>query len=170
MSNLTWTQFTKKIFIKSTPEKLYWCWATKKGITSWFLKDAIYLRESQSLNDDDFLKEGDTYTWFWHNWDGQEEGTILEANEKNKFRFSFAGSCEVTVTIEQREDAILLSLTQSNIPLDEKSKLQIFYGCSNGWTFWLANLKAYLEHDILLNEKNIDLRGFDLAGYEFVNM
>jgi len=63
---------------------------------------------------------------------------------------------------------VLVSLSQSEIPQDEKSKLEIFYGCSNGWTFWLANLKAYLEHGILLNETKIDLRGFDLAGYEFV--
>jgi len=48
--------------------------------------------------------------------------------------------------------------------------LEIHYGCSNGWTFWLANLKAYLEHGILLNETEIDLRGEELAGYEFVNM
>lgn len=170
MSDLKWSQFTKKIHIKTTPEKLYWCWATKKGIISWFLKDAEYLRQGQLLNDDDYLKEGDRYTWFWHNWDGQEEGTILEANGKDRLQFTFAGNCEVEVTMEPKEDAILVSLKQSNIPLDEKSKLQIFYGCSNGWTFWLANLKAYLEHGILLNETEIDLRGYDMAGYEFVNM
>ena len=106
----------------------------------------------------------------WHNWDGQENGTILETNGRDLIRFSFAESCEVTITLEQREKAVLLSLTQSKIPEDEKSKLQIFYGCSNGWTFWLANLKSYLEHGILLNETEIDLRGFELSGYEFVNM
>lgn len=103
MSDLTWTQFTKKIHIKTNPEKLYWCWATKKGITSWFLKDAEYLRNGQLLKDDHYLKESDTYTWFWHNWDGQEKGTILEASGKDYLRFSFAGNCEVEVTMEQRE-------------------------------------------------------------------
>ena len=28
----------------------------------------------------------------------------------------------------------------------------------NGWTFRLTNLKAYLEHGVLLNETEIDLR------------
>lgn len=170
MANLSWESFTKRIHIHTTVENLYWCWATKEGIISWFLKDATYLRNNTLLDKEDYLKSGDLYTWFWHNWDGQEEGKILEANGKDLFSFSFAGNCEVTVTMEQRENAILLSLKQSKIPQDDKSKLQIFYGCSNGWTFWLANLKAYLEHGILLNETEIDLRSFKLAGYEFVNM
>ena len=151
-------------------EKLYWCWTTKEGICSWFLKNAEYLRNGMSLQENETIKEGDNYTWFWHNWDGREEGSILETNGKDLIRFSFAGSCEVEVKLEQRETAILLSLKQSKIPQDEKSKLEIIYGCSNGWTFWLANLKAYLEHGILLNETEIDLRAFELAGYEFVNM
>ncbi len=170
MGTLTWTQFTKKIHIHTDLEKLYWCWATTEGITAWFLKDAAYKRNGKFLKNDEYLKAGDTYTWHWHNWDGKEDGKILEANGKDYLKFSFAGSCEVEVTMEQSDTAILLSLKQSKIPIDEKSKLQIFYGCSNGWTFWMANLKAYLEHGILLNETDIDLRGFDLAGYEFVNM
>ena len=151
MDKLTWDSFTKKIHIDTTIEKLYWFWATREGITSWFLKDAVFLRDGTPLNDSDFFKAEDTYTWFWHNWDGQEEGKILETNGKDHMKFSFAGDCEVTVTIEQKEQVVLLSLTQSKIPLDEKSRLQIFYGCSNGWTFWLTNLKAYLEHGVLLN-------------------
>lgn len=170
MKKLTWEQFTKRIHIKTSLEKLYWCWATQEGITSWFLKDARYLRNGQPINKDEFVQPGDTYTWFWHNWDGQEEGKILEAKANNYLRFSFAGTCEVTVTLEQKDSAVLLSLTQSKIPQDDKSKLEIFYGCSNGWTFWLANLKSYLEYGILLNETEIDLRPFGLAGYEFVNM
>lgn len=170
MKKLTWNSFTKKIHIKVSKEKLYWCWATKEGICSWFLRDAIYLRDDKQIKSDDFLKENDQYTWMWHNWDGKETGKIIETNGKDLLRFSFAGEGIVTVTFEQKNAAVLVSLTQSNIPLDEKSKLEIFYGCSNGWTFWLTNLKAYLEHGILLNETEIDLKGFDLAGYEFVNM
>ena len=170
MKNLTWDSFTKRIHIKSPIEKLYWCWATEEGISTWFLKSAEYLRNNKKIPSEEFIKKGDAYTWMWHNWDGQENGTILETNGRDLIRFSFAESCEVTITLEQREQAVLLSLKQSKIPEDEKSKLQIFYGCSNGWTFWLANLKSYLEHGILLNETEIDLRGFELSGYEFVNM
>ena len=170
MKKLAWDEFTKCIHIHTTVEKLYWCWATKEGLTSWFLKDAEFSRQEKPLNKSEFIQPKDAYTWFWHNWDGKEEGEILETNGVDFFKFSFAGNCEVTVTIEQKEQAVLLSLTQSKIPLDEKSKLEIFYGCSNGWTFWLTNLKSYLEHGILLNETEINLKPFHIAGYEFVNM
>jgi len=170
MQKLAWNSFTKKIYIKSTKEKLFWSWATEEGICSWFLRSAEYKRNGNNIEPQEFVKAGDAYTWMWHNWDEQEEGTILEVQKNEFIRFSFAGNCEVLVTLEQQDDAVLVSLAQTKIPEDEKSKLQIFYGCSNGWTFWLVNLKAYLEHGILLNETEIDLQGFDLAGYEFVNM
>lgn len=170
MNKLTWESFTKRIHIHATTEKLYWCWATSEGLTSWFLKDAVFLRDNKPINKSDFIKPNDSYFWYWHNWDGKEEWKIIETNGKDFIEFLFAGSCEVTINLEQKKEAILLSLTQSKIPQDEKSKLEIFYGCSNGWTFWLANLKAYLEHGILLNETGIDLKPFGLAGYEFVNM
>jgi len=170
MEKLSWNSFTKKIHIKADIEKLYWCWATEKGICSWFLRNAEYKRNGNKIEPQEFVKADDVYTWMWHNWDGKEDGKILKVKENESIKFSFAGSCEVLVTLEQKESSVLVSLTQSKIPLDEKSKLQIFYGCSNGWTFWLTNLKAYLEHDILLNETEIDLQGFDHSGYEFVNM
>jgi hypothetical protein len=48
--------------------------------------------------------------------------------------------------------------------------MNIHVGCSNGWTFWLANLKAFLEHGILLNETTMDLREIPLANFQFVNI
>jgi len=170
MKQLTWDSFTKKIYIKTDQEKLFDLWATQTGICSWFLSNAEYKRNKSTIASDERIKAGDLYTWRWHNWDGKETGRILEIVPNSLIRFSFAEHCEVKVQLEQVNDAVLLSLTQSNIPLDDKSKLEIFYGCGNGWTFWLANLKAYLEHGILLNETEVDLRGNELAGYEFVNI
>ncbi len=170
MKKLNWDSFTKKIHIHTPIDRLYDSWSTEQGICSWFLSGAEFIRNGERIANDQLIKVNDEYTWFWHNWDGKECGKILDTKHNEYVKFSFAGACEVLVTLEQKEDAVLLSLTQSKIPQDEKSKLEIFYGCSNGWTFWLANLKAFMEHGILLNETKIDLKGFDLAGYEFVNM
>ncbi len=171
MEQLTFDSFTKKIYIKAPLEKIYWCWATTEGIMAWFLKWAEYLgADAKVRNRPDFIQEGDTYTWEWHNWDGQEKGTVLKANGKDFLKISFAGDCRVAITLQDKGPSILVTLKQYNIPTDEKSKMQIHFGCSNGWTFWLANLKAYLEHGILLNETEHDLRQFPNAGLEFVNM
>lgn len=169
MSKLTFDQFTKKIFIKAPKEKLYWCWGTPEGIASWFLSEAVYTSNGKQREVNEKIQAGDDYIWRWHNWDGQETGRVLQANGTDFLEISFANS-KVSVSLEDHGNAVLLILKQYGIPTDEDSKLNIHHGCSNGWTFWLANLKAYLEHGILLNETEFDLRNIPLSGFEFVNM
>ncbi|MGB5818088.1 MAG: SRPBCC domain-containing protein [Saonia sp.] len=171
MSKLTFDAFTKKIHIKASLEKMYWCWGTTEGITAWFLRKAAYTDGSGTIRKpNEAIQKGDTYIWEWHNWDGQEKGEVLQANGKDFVAFSFAGQSKVSVTLTDKGSAVLLTLKQYEIPTDDENKLNIHYGCSNGWTFWLANLKAYLEHGILLNETEFDLQDIPLAGFEFVNM
>lgn len=171
MKKLSFDSFTKKIYIKAPLDKLYWCWGTTDGIASWFLRNAEYTStEDRKRVPGELVQPGDKYIWMWHNWDGEEKGKVLEANGTDTISYSFAGDCKVTVTLKDKGEAVLLSLEQSNIPTDDDNKLKIHYGCSNGWTFWLANLKAYLEYGIVLNETEFDLRGEELAGYQFVNM
>lgn len=171
METLNFHSFTKKIYIKAPLEKLYWCWSTAEGITSWFLKEAIYLKiDGKTRASNESVEIGDNYTWHWYNWDGKEEGQILQANGTDEIEFTFAGKSVVRIKLEEEYDAVLVTLKQYHIPTDEESKLHIHVGCSNGWTFWLANLKAYLEHGILLHERDIDLRDIPLSAFEFVNM
>jgi len=151
-------------------EKLYWLWSTKAGITSWFLSDAKFydsLGEKRSI--EEHIQAGDSYTWFWHNWDEQEDGKVVQANGKDFLQFEFGNSL-LDIHFQQEGEVVILNLKQHEIPTDEDSKLKIHFGCSNGWTFWLTNLKAYVEHGILLNETEIDLRNHELSGYVFVNM
>lgn len=171
METLNFHSFTKKIYIKASLEKLYWCWATTEGICSWFLREAIYSSEDGNTRQAaEPIQAGDKYTWRWYNWDGQEEGQVLMANDKDTLEISFAGKSMVRIELIPESEAVLVVLKQYHIPTDEESKLHIHVGCSNGWTFWLANLKAYLEHGILLHEREIDLRNIPLAAFEFVNM
>lgn len=171
MEKLTFDSFTRKIYIKAPVEKIYWCWATEEGLCSWFLRKAIFTSgDGIQRAPDSFMQKGDHYIWEWHNWDGQEGGEVQLANGRDLLQFTFAGQSKVAVQLEEYEQAVLVTLRQYEIPTDEDTKLNVHYGCSNGWTFWLANLKAYLEHGILLNETEIDLRNIPLSGFEFVNM
>ncbi|NNE77171.1 MAG: SRPBCC domain-containing protein [Pricia sp.] len=171
MEKLSFDAFTKRIYLKTDMDKLYACWATKEGICSWFLRSAQYATKEGKLRGlNETIQVGDKYVWEWYNWNGQEKGEILKANGKDFLEFSFAEVCKVSITLQESKRAILLSLKQFEIPTDEKSKMNIYNGCSNGWTFWLANLKAYLEHGILLNETDHDLTEEPLAGHIYVNM
>ena len=171
MDTLNFHSFTKKIYINAPLEKLYWCWASSEGLCSWFLREANFAKnQNDNRSPSEFIESGDSYLWRWHNWDGKEEGTVIEANGKDTLEFTFAGKSKVRVELIPEKGSVLVVLKQFHIPTDEESKLHIHVGCSNGWTFWLANLKAYLEHDILLHETAIDLRHVPLAAFEFVNL
>ncbi len=170
MEKLQWSSFTKKIYIHTSTQKLYDLWTTGEGITSWFLKRAEYKnQEGNARKPTEPIQKGDTYTWEWHNWEGKEEGKVLEVNGKDYLEITFESS-KVSVLLEKKNNVTIVTLTQFDIPEDDESKLRVHFGCSNGWTFWLANLKAFVEHGILLNETEINLQENELAGYEFVNM
>ncbi len=170
MDKLQWNSFEKKIYVHSTLTKLYHLWATEEGITSWFLSGAKYVSsDGKQRNSSSFIEKGDSYVWNWHNWDGKAEGKITQTNGKDFIEFSFEESM-VSVHLEEMNDVVIVSLKQFNIPEDDDSKLKIHFGCSNGWTFWLTNLKAFVEHGILLNETEINLKNNHLAGWVFVNM
>lgn len=170
MEALQWHSFEKKIYIKAKIEKIYSLWASETGITAWFLESAKFKdMQGKPRKAKDLVMAGDRYIWSWHNWDGKAEGEIIKANGSDYIEFSFENS-KVSVHLEQKDKLVIISLKQFEIPEDEEHKMKLHYGCSNGWTFWLTNLKAYLEHGILLNETEVDLKENALAGYQFVNM
>jgi len=146
-----WTTFKQRIHISSPIEELYKCWATPGGIMSWFLESAEYSSANVQRDDDEFIKKGDRFRWKWHNWDKIEKGTILEANGKDRLSFTFGKGGNVDVTLVKEGKGTWVELVQRDIPTDEESKMSYYMGCSTGWTFWLTNLKAWLEHGISLN-------------------
>lgn len=170
--DFSFEQFTKKVYIKAPAESLYSLWSTPEGITQWFLSSATYTSPSGDLRmqKEDF-GPGDRYVWEWHNWTGKEEGTILQANGTDFIEFTFGNdACKVSVHFEEAEGKTLLTLKQYDMATDEETKMNLYNGCSCGWTFWLTNLKSYLEHGILLNERDVDLTEIPQAGHIFVNM
>ena len=76
---------------------------------------------------------------------------ILTANGRSEISFTFGKGGNVRVELTETAAATEVVLTQDDIPTDEQSKQEIYTGCATGWTFWLANLKAWLEHDITLH-------------------
>lgn len=149
-----WTRFRKRIFIERPPGEVYECWARKSKIEAWFLEKADY-REPGRVQVKDHAEKGDQFSWKWHNWDFEETGHILEANGRDRIAFTFGAGGNVYIELAEREDSTEVILVQDSIPPDETSKMQLFVGCSTGWTFWLANLKAYLEHGITLHAKGL---------------
>jgi hypothetical protein len=122
---------------------------------SWFLERADYHSGDTPRLPDEFIQEGDKFSWKWNNWDITEIGKILEANGLDAISFTFGSGGVVHVTMKEIAHSTELTLTQEEIPTDEKSKMDIFVGCITGWTFWLTNLKAYLEFGITFHAKGL---------------
>ena len=167
--SLNWNQFRRKIYIDASIDRIYQCWATAKELETWFLRSATFLRTNgDPRTKEELAQANDGYIWTWHNWESQGKGRVTLANGKDNFQFTFDDS-KVTIELDRGRDMTLVTLTQEEIAEDEQSKMMVYFGCSNGWTFWLANLKAYLEHGVLLHDTRPDLIGKH-DGLEFVNM
>ena len=152
-----WTAFTLRIHIAKAPEEVYKAWATPAQLTTWFLDEADYFLPDGTPRDPwQAYEPGDNFQWKWHNWETLEKGTVLAANGTDYLKFTFGNDGEVEVRMRKTRDKTLLELTQTAIPTDEKSKMQVYCGCHSGWSFWMTNLKAWLEYKILLNDINLD--------------
>ena len=151
----TWNTFTKRIRINKPIDSVYRSWATKGQIETWFLEKADYFLGSNKRQLDELVQKGDSFRWKWNNWDFIEKGQVLEANGKDLISFTFGSGGIVTIRLHEIANTTEIQLTQKDIPTDEKSKMEIFVGCITGWTFWLTNLKAYLEHHITLHAKGL---------------
>lgn len=151
-----WTNFRKRIFINKPIQEVYNAWAIPKNLTTWFLEKAEYFDSKNSLRSpDDFIQAGDRQSWKWHNWETIEKGNVLEANGTDKISFTFGSGGNVHLSFKSIENSTEVELVQDEIPTDDESKMNLFVGCSNGWTFWLTNLKAWLEHGITLHVKRL---------------
>ena len=65
----------------------------------------------------------------------------------------------VSVKIVTMEGETIVEITQENIPEDDNPETNLLVGCGEGWTFYLANLKSYLEGGIDLRNKNEKIKG-----------
>lgn len=157
-----WTQFVQRIPVTAPVQEIYDAWTSQNALESWFLRNAAFTSVAgQLLKRTESIQVGDTYEWQWFGWsdDVTEKGEILEADGKNQMSFVFGKAGIVSVRIYAEGDQSILELTQHHIPTDEKSRVNFHVGCSNGWTFYLANLKSILEGGLDLRNKDEELKG-----------
>ncbi|PHR47064.1 MAG: hypothetical protein COA32_09070 [Fluviicola sp.] len=159
-----WTSFTLDIGVKSSLETIYNAWTKPSEIEKWFLKTCTYKNENENgteLDKNSNVELGCHYEWTWYLYDAVEKGKVTQTNGKDFFQFSFAGNCVVDIQLKTIGEYVLVTLTQHNIPTDEKSKFNIRIGCLKGWTFYLANLKSYYENNYDLRNKDTELKGLN---------
>ena len=165
MSDTNWSAFTKRIPVKASVNQIYKAWATQEGLENWFLRSAVFTDKDKNPRErTSFVEKGDTFTWHWHGYPDSvfEKREVIAANGKDQIQFTFSGGCLVTVKAVPVGDVTICELTQENIPSDDNPKTNLYVGCGEGWTFYLANLKSHLEG-------GVDLRNKDNAITQVIN-
>jgi len=160
MDNFDWTRFELQIPIRVSPEAIFSCWNSSKGLLRWFLRKAdFYSQDGRERKAEEVLETGDRYVWRWFGYSDEvtEEGEIqvLEYPKSLQFRFGNAGNC--LLELEEKADFTLVHFTQFSIPAGEQARVNWHMGCKMGWTFYLTNLKSILEGGVDLRYKGTEL-------------
>lgn len=156
MSSFKWSEFTLRMPIRAGLQQIYDYWSTQQGMEKWFLRSCEYYSPDGDLKGINTpMLKNDTYLFGWHGQGDEinESGRILEANGRDELTFTFADPCKVHVHIYPLDFETMVELRQYNIPTDDAHKAKYHLGCSNGWTFYLANLKSVLENGPDLRNK-----------------
>ena len=166
-----WSDFKFRIFINKSVNQVFEAW-TKSGILEqWFFESAKYYNQiGEEINPSESVSNGCLYEFKWYGWDHIQKGKIISVEADNHFRFEFFPAGIVNIDfVRVTKDKTEVILAQSEIPHDSEENIKnYFYGCSLGWSFWLVNLKSWLEHGIVLNEFEHPYGG-DNRIYELVN-
>jgi len=155
-----WSQFKLRVNINAPVDEVYNCWATPGGLEKWFLRKALFRdKAGKEKPKDALIEEGDTYEWYWHGYPDSvvEKGTVLKANGKDLFSFTFSMKCPVTINMYGEAGELIVQLVESGLPLDDDTALKHFVGDSRGWIFYLANLKSVLEGGLDLRNKRMEI-------------
>jgi hypothetical protein len=104
------------------------------------------------------MKE-DTFAWYWHGYhnDVLQKGSVLEANGKDRIKFTFTANTTVTVSLSTNHGLTIIELVQENIPQESDPEKNLLVKAQASWTFYLANLKSVMEGGKDLRNKRVEL-------------
>lgn len=158
MENFDWTSFSKKIAVRAELSDIYNAWTKAEELEKWFLEKVSFFDGNQEpLSKGKNAEKDNTYEWLWYLYDDSMKGKIVSANGKDQLQFTFEGNCLVDINLSEKEDYTIVELRHHNIPTDDYSKKYIRLGCSNGWHFYLTNLKSVYEGGLDLRNKDSNL-------------
>ncbi|TRO65253.1 SRPBCC family protein [Christiangramia sabulilitoris] len=156
-----WSSFTVNQPIEREKEEIVNAWLCQSQLEKWFLRLAEFKTPKGEVRKrEEQFHPGDHYRWQWHGWpeNVEEHGEILKPTDDEFLRFIFGKTGTVSVKVVKENDQNILRLTQSNIPVDEHSRMNYYVGCKTGWTFYLLNLKSILQNGPDLRNKRSELQ------------
>jgi uncharacterized protein YndB with AHSA1/START domain len=147
-----------RVYVNAPMDRIYKSWATVAGLERWFAARARMLSpEGRDLGREGPAEEGGRYSWQWA--DGtREDGTFIEVDNSTLLKFTYGRDVLVTVKLMLTSKGVLVDAHQ-HAQRSDAENLALALDDSNGWTFYLANLKSVLEHGADLREARPDVEG-----------
>jgi len=155
-----WTTFKKLTYIQASPEEVFNAWTKPEEIVKWFIAQAEYTSpEGKRRAGGETVQPGDHYHWRWHQ-KLEMRGEVLRVEPGKCFQFTFGNKEEksdekIIVTVQVTPDGpsgSALALTQENMADTLEAHAGWHLSCNLGWSFYMINLKALLEHGVDLRE------------------
>ncbi len=113
MDNFNWSQFTKRIQIKSDLATIYNSWTKSAELEKWFLSKAVYFDSNgKNISATENVSADCKYEWNWFAQNYFESGKVITANGTDLFEFTFAGECKVQVKLSEVKNYVLVEITQ----------------------------------------------------------
>ena len=150
---IDWDQFTCRVIIDASQEACFDAWTSEASITQWFVAECPAWGVDGTPNDSDRVFEVGGHIRLTWGEGTTDDAAIFVLNADDHFAFGwYEGKGRIDVLFSQFEGRTLVELHQvmSQGELEDRQKCALF--CYSGWTFYLANLKAWLEHGIDLRE------------------
>ena len=148
----------RQVYIKANVEQVFQAWVIPNQLERWFIATAHYtVPDGAPRQPNELVRSGDDYHWQWHQ-DLEVQGKVLKVVENEVFQFTFGTNNDgkaivVTVTFSYDGDETLVQLSQSNMTDTPADHVGYHLSCNLGWSFFMTNLKALLEHGVDLREK-----------------
>jgi len=132
-----WTQFTLRIVIAVPVSRVFTAWTDDTIITRWFTEIAKVEPKKNGAIHFEWLA-GDKL-----------DARFLAFEKDRKILFIFGSKGEkVEVSFKKVTGGTLCEIHQFDMSTSPKSKVSMHMGCREGWTFFLTNLKSYLENSV----------------------
>lgn len=148
--------FEMHIYVRATADQVLQAWINSDQITKWFVTDSEYRDASGAVVNT--AVEGGTFRWRWI--EGSEDSSQILRAGPGAFWFGWdQGKGQVQVRIESLGSESRVTLKQEMFEGSPDHLAQFQLGCRLGWTFFLTNLKAWLEHGVDLREKRPERSG-----------
>ncbi len=140
------------IWITGDATRIKDAWCSAEEIQKWFLARAEN-RDALGAITDEAKVEG-RYEWEWME-GSKDRGTYQRVDDHHLEFGWYEDAGRVLVTWEQDGGEVMVKLRQEMFEGEVAQRAAIQQGCKLGWTFFLTNLKAWIESGVDLRERNI---------------